>query len=454
MGKTNIKVFLFLFLCSGSLFMFSQLGPLAYNQVFGEPRTYEADTMVGPLHIGGLTKTEVRQKLAEEASKWKETHQVTLKMKDQNVVFQQDFIQFDITETLNHVQDGNQSFFSVGMNNSYFGAMQEKVGSDLYNHILIDKLSDKIVSRAKSLHPEQLNFSIYQYVEDGTSELYEVVSEYQVEVLSESGINSLIEDMNGALIQNQSPFSLLSFVEKDRGTQPSLNRVATGLYGAVLNTNFMVNQRHISTKLPSYAELGKEASVKPEHNHDLVFTNPNEQTYQLNMEVESGQLRVQILGYPLPNEYELSIESKRTIQPRTIVQFSELVQPGDTSLKEEGREGTFVEVYRFEKNNETVVQKDFVSEDYYPPVNRVEVQYGSNDQPPETDPNQGRNPSGSNSPFDEQAPGVDEEQPEGSSSDSPSSGDEANQPSPGSGETEHPEDVWEGPDGNPKSEDK
>lgn len=456
MGKSNIGIFLFLLLCSGFLFTFSQIGPLAYEQVFGEPRTYEAETMVGPIPIEGLTRAEARQKLAAQVSEWNDTHNVTLEMKDQNVVFQKGFIGFDIPETLNQVEDGAKNYFTVEMNESYFGVLQDKVGMDLYDQILVDKLSEKIVARAKALHEEPLHFSIYQYVEDGTTELYEVVSEYRIEVNADMDMTPLVNTLNGAVIQSQTPFSFLSLVEED--TNQSLNAVATAIYGAVLKTNFIIKQRHISTKLPSYAELGKEASVQKKHNHDLVFTNPNEQSYQLNISEKDDRVIVKILGYPLPNSYEISLEKSRKIQPRTIVQFSERVPNGQSNVKIEGREGTSVEVYRFVEDNENVIREDFISDDYYPPVNRVEVRYGTNDQPPETETNPTNN-SGDTPPDRNQTPSSSKKDHTNNSSDSNSksesqsdNGNAGN--AAGNGEDVAPEDIWEVPQGNTKDKDK
>jgi len=460
MGKSNIGIFLFLLLCSGFLFTFSQIGPLAYEQVFGEPRTYDAGTMVGPIPIEDLTREEAKQKLANQVLEWKDTHNVMLDMKDQNVVFQKDFIGFDIPETLNQVEDGTENYFTVDMNESYLDVLQNKVGADLYDHILIDKLSEEILARAETLHKEPLHFSIFQYVEDGTTELYEVVSEYSVEKNADMDVTPLVEALNGAEVRNQTPFSLLSFVEDDM-SQPSLNAVATAVYGAALETNFMIKQRHISTKLPSYAELGKEASVQQKHNHDLVFTNPNEQSYQLNISEENERLIVKILGYPLPNSYEISLENSRNIKPRTIVQFSERVPNGQSNIKIEGREGTSVEVYRFVEDKDNVIRKDFISDDYYPPVNRVEVRYGANDKPPETETNPTNN-SGDNPSEHNQNPSSAEEDQTNNSNDFDSQngenesgfdkGNEGN--ASGNGEKVAPEDVWEEPQGNTKDKEK
>lgn len=469
MGKSNIGVFLFLLICSGFLFTFSQLGPFAYEQVFGEPRTYEPGTMVGPVQIGELTKSEARQKIASRATEWRETHNVTLEMKDHNIVFQKDFIEFDIPATLNQVTDGKKNFFIVEMNEVYFGSLKDKVSDQIYEHILIEDLSEKVMARAKALSNVPLTFSIYQYIGDGATELYEVVSEYSVEVNADMDGIGVMNELNGALIRNQTPFSLLSFVKEDM-SQPSLNAVATTLYGAVLNTNFIINQRHISTKLPDYAELGKEASVKPDRNHDLVFTNPNEQSYQLETSVENGELVVRILGYPLPNTYELSLEDKRTIEPRTIVHLSEFVPVGQPNVKVEGKSGTSVEVYRFVEDDGKTLRKDFISDDYYPPVNRVEVRYGTDEEQDlgnNSDPsntgassNSGESvdtpPSGGNNNEageDPQSSDPNRSTSQGKEQDSQTDMDGGSD-SERSNEDVEPEDIWEKPQGNTKSEDK
>lgn len=373
MERSHIRLFIIMLISSFFIFSFSQVGPLAYEQVFGEPHTYEEGTLVGQISISGLTRVEARQKLASEALKWKETNPVTLEMKDQNVIFPPAFLKIDIPSTLNQVEDGRQTYFSATVDQSYYEELRNEIGTNLYENLLLDKLSEKVVARAKTLHNAPLQFSIYQYIEDGTEELFEIVSEYTLTMPSDSDLLDLVEVIHETELKPESSFSLLSFLKETEVEKKALNAAATAIYGAVLETNFIIKQRHISTKLPSYAELGKEASVNPANNHDFVFTNPNEKSYQLNMTQSGDQLTVQVLGYPLPNRYEISIQETRSIEPRTIVQFSELIPYGETKIKVEGQKGVSAEVYRYVRDTNKVIRKDFLSDDYYPPVNRVEV---------------------------------------------------------------------------------
>ena len=178
-------------------------------------------------------------------------------------------------------------------------------------------------------------------------------------------------------IKGQSQFSLLAKMEELAGKSYSsdvLSRLATAIYEVILPTNFTILERNISEELPSYAELGVEASINPSLNHDLVFSNTNDMTYQMNLAVKGNQLEVSLIGPSFLNKYEIIKSKEQRYTPKTIKQYSAQLPTNTMQVVEEGKEGMEIKVTRkVITNNGKIIKTEELSDDFYPPVHRVEV---------------------------------------------------------------------------------
>ncbi|MCD8502711.1 MAG: VanW family protein [Bacillaceae bacterium] len=160
--------------------------------------------------------------------------------------------------------------------------------------------------------------------------------------------------------------------------------VASVLYNVLMHTNFDILERHISQSLPSYSELGFEAFVSYPH-HDLRFTNPNYVPYTVTAEIDSHVLKISLVGDPLEYRYEVKLLEEQTFSPKTIVHFSEELEPGRFRIEFVGEKGFAAMVMREEYTNEsTLVRSILLSEDFYRPVHQIVVQ-SIKDKPESTD---------------------------------------------------------------------
>jgi len=60
-------------------------------------------------------------------------------------------------------------------------------------------------------------------------------------------------------------------IKKKNEKAELLNVIATGIYQAVLPSNFSIVERNIGSSLPNYANLGFEAKVNPRNNTDFII---------------------------------------------------------------------------------------------------------------------------------------------------------------------------------------
>ncbi|MCQ6278271.1 G5 domain-containing protein [Bacillus sp. EB600] len=205
------------------------------------------------------------------------------------------------------------------------------------------------------------------------------------DVLSKATVSSkeLPEDLQPALtviskieIPAQASFSLLEFAKKqnlETLSTDTLSIIATGIYQAILPTNFAIEERNIGNELPAYAHLGDEAKVDFTQNMDLAFSNPNKTKYTLDLQLNGNSLTVTLKGAKLSYEYKITTKNEQKLMPKTIVQYSPLLTPGQTMVKNAGHNGLTAAVYRQTYKGDILIKSELIGNDYYPPEYRVEI---------------------------------------------------------------------------------
>lgn len=157
------------------------------------------------------------------------------------------------------------------------------------------------------------------------------------------------------------------FVE---GLGGGICQVSSTLYNVALLTRMEIVYRQNHSLPVSYLPLGRDATVY----HDLVdfiFANPYDFPIVLGTEVVENRLSIGIYGAdPLAVEYSIEVGEPTQIPPEEIVQEVSHLQPGEREVTREGQPGYRVEVYRLMKSNGET-HRQFISEDIYPPIDRL-----------------------------------------------------------------------------------
>jgi biopolymer transport protein ExbD len=182
-----------------------------------------------------------------------------------------------------------------------------------------------------------------------------------------------------------SSFSFLDFLKKQKletTSAEALSVIGTGIYQAILPTNFTIEERNIGSELPAYAALGDEAKVDYTQSMDLAFSNPNNSKCTLELQLNGNSLTVTLKGAKLPNEYKITKKNEQKVTPKTVVQYSPLLTSGQTTVKSPGKNGQTVEVYRQTYKGDILEKSELIANDYYPPEYRVEIH--ALDQPAQT----------------------------------------------------------------------
>ncbi len=196
-------------------------------------------------------------------------------------------------------------------------------------------------------------------------------------------LQTYAETVSKIEIPAQANFSLLEFVKKQKlGTMNSdtLSMIATGIYQAILPTNFAIEERNIGNELPAYAILGYDAQLDPAENKDLVFNNPNNTKFTLYFQLSNNSLTVTLKGNKLPYDYKIVTKQAIQLKPKTVIQYSPLLASGQIKVMDTGKNGQSIKVFREIYQGAFLKESDLISNDYYPPEYRVEIHALINNQ--------------------------------------------------------------------------
>jgi len=143
-------------------------------------------------------------------------------------------------------------------------------------------------------------------------------------------------------------------------------QTSTTLYNAALVAGMKIVERHRHRFAPGYIQPGRDAAVAYS-NIDLRFQNPYSFPVRIQGSVEGDLLVISLIGHhELPVKHQIVSQIRQTQDYQTF----RIGKPtGESKVRNTGKEGCEVAVYRF-----TGDRRELISMDTYPAMNRV-VQY-------------------------------------------------------------------------------
>lgn len=381
MGKwLDAKLFVLIILCTTFIFGFSQISSFGYSAVFkqGNGKTYSNGTAIGMVSLSGMTYKQVEQNLLNKITEWNENSSYSLQYENKSTQLSVNIFQIDYQTSLKQIVDGQQAELIVSIDEPLLEeAIRIVVNEEIYKNINIEKLSADLLNSVKTLQPNTMNFQLIEYLKTEGKGANKELSSVTISGVKDqvTNLENLMAKLNDQIVvEPYQTFSLLKAINPNMVNQANseaVNILATGVYRAILPTNFLIVERNISNRLPSYSEIGYEAKVS--NKMDLIFNNPNPFPYTVAFALRDNELQVKLIGVPFPYKYEIRTEVEK-FPPKTILQFSALLGPNESKTIEQGDYGYLAKVFRDTKDkNNQVVDSLAISEDFYPPVHRVEV---------------------------------------------------------------------------------
>ena len=159
--------------------------------------------------------------------------------------------------------------------------------------------------------------------------------------------------------------------EVEQGIGGGVCQVSTTLYNAALLANMEIVSRAHHSRPVDDAPVGRDATVAYP-SPDLKFKNTTPAPVYISASVGGGTVNITLFGRKMDDqEVELVSEGHQVIRPRVIRIADKNLSPGEEIVREAGRPGHRVKIYRIIKKHGQVIKKELICSDFYKPEDRV-----------------------------------------------------------------------------------
>ncbi|MGD6779709.1 hypothetical protein ACQCT3_08365 [Sutcliffiella horikoshii] len=373
----SIKLLIILIGCTGFVFGFSQLGGIMAEKWLPENTSFAEETMIATEEVSNHSKEEAAAKLDKAKSKWISNDTIYLEWTGELLPFPKDAFIYQIPETIDYAENGSVNGIKVELP---IGKLLEQIEAITHSNDIFSSLDSELLKKdmeevASQLKEGDHTFSLANYLTE-ESVAAEISTTAEISISGISSLKELTETFNNLelIIPGNASFSVNEWI---RNEHINLSDEAASIFGSLVYeligpTNFLVSERHISNEMPIWAVEGYEVLVQKDK-MDFVFNNPNPNDYKLNFNVSTSLISGELSGGPLSYEYAVAEVERKALAPKTIVQYSATLPSNGKNVKEQGRDGTYIQLIRTATDTEgNVVETTVYSEDFYAPIQRVE----------------------------------------------------------------------------------
>ncbi|MCG3089259.1 VanW family protein [Sporosarcina cyprini] len=337
---------------------------------------YPPHTIIGNYDISGLTTSEAKAQLASDVTALHDEMELSIVYLDETAQVPKEIVAFNVEKSVVEAQPGEENpLYSIVSADGLETVLEQQFGSISFSKESIEIIAEGIAEEMQSaIFPHVVYITDYMTKADRKQTIVASAS-YSIDHLSPVLVEA-IRSLDGVEIKGHQVFDLMDELGEAAVAPLSdeeLTILASTLYQAVLQTNFAIEERAISSSLPPSIEVGFEAAVNRRLGIGFSFRNPNKADFVLRTEVNANELRFSIEGLPFVYQYESYVERVDTYKPRIIKQFSAFIQTGQVVEKETGTDGLEAIVQRALKQEGVLVEMEPVSKDFYAPVPRVEL---------------------------------------------------------------------------------
>ncbi len=367
------KVFGGVFGAALVVFGTANAGAYAVDEWVFPSAEYGDYTYIGTTDVSNMAVADAKSLFLSQASAVRESSELHVTYLDVTAKYPLKDVEISLDETLERAQSGAQNDFVFDLSESTTRSFLKKQFTDVpFTEADIANIHQQLETALEGGQSvTRVNISSDSLEMQST----EVAQSSFSSSINSIGADELIDALDGTVIGPNESFAFLPMLEELtllEATDAELTEIASAIYGAVLRTNFFIEQRSIGEQVPKNVPIGEEAAINRTLGVDFAFSNPNTSSFTLNVYMENDVLTAAIHGQPFVHTYYISAANDKEVEPRLIKQYSAFVSSGK-KVREEGRDGKRIEVVRSILEGDKEVRVEPVSSDFYPPVHRIEV---------------------------------------------------------------------------------
>lgn len=365
-----VKFSLILSVLSIFIFSFTYFGSDIFSARTSAKQAFSENTTIGSFDVSNKSQDEATTYIQTKVDSWLAQANIRLVYKGQNYPVNTTSFVFGVEDSVSSATSGAQNDLYVHWEEEALNNLN--LPSSILAKLDPEKLTIEMQSSAQKLIPE-MEIKLQDFL---PAEEPVIITTASVK-LSSDVESELIEELAPIEILPDSMFSLAAYANENGQANLSastLSQMGSALYKALLQSDILIVERHISSQLPKNIELGYETKVDFSKNLDLKFYNPNDTSYKIELNLNGQELEAVVTGAPLIYEYKITASGKQEFKPRIIKQYSPHLKQGQKSVQTEGKAGLLIKINReiYGENGE-LLENEFISEDFYPPIHRVEV---------------------------------------------------------------------------------
>ncbi|MFB1080522.1 VanW family protein [Jeotgalibacillus sp. JSM ZJ347] len=356
-------------------------GPALLPDVTAGEEIFSEGTMIGRTNVAGLSFEEAEAAVTEDILNWQQQSELIVTYGEEKSELDPELIEFFPREAVQTANDGAVNPVPLNVNmgdavmilNRDFGLPE----SEVLDPAKVQSEIERRITFLQTGEEDPIELSVLLASGTGETLIAEAAGNFTVTAAQQNYIFTH-ESVTLAPGEYYSVLNLsnqvIESVEDYEITDEELSKIASVIHTAVLETPLAIAERHISLMLPDYAVPGKEASIAIAGNNDYKVMNATQSPFTINLESIQGALYVRITGPVQPFTYTAEIPETDILPFRTVRQYSAFVADGAVEVTEPGLDGQLIPIERVTLDVDSIeIDREFLYEDFYPPVHRVEV---------------------------------------------------------------------------------
>ncbi|KZE39995.1 hypothetical protein AV656_01575 [Bhargavaea cecembensis] len=376
-NKKSLSVFMGVLASTFFFYIFASGGSMLAGNLLFPSKDFGENTYIGPYDVSDFKEPETVKVLSDGVTDLQGRFDVNIVYQDASFQLPQEAVSYDVDGTIDNASSGQENPMLAQVNGEAVRTLlSQNFGELSFTEQELSSITDGIERRLRS-GTMPANIQITDFMDANRLSAADQVASttFSGQPVSNGLLNAMAA-LDGYLVEAGSSVSFIQMLESTENgtlTEAEMTRIASVLYATVLNTNFIIDERSISDRLPEGIPVGYEAAVNISTGMDFKFTNPNGSAFTIRTDVTGDSLTVALEGLPLMYDYSTSVTGLENFDPRTIKQFSENVRTASPRIDEEGEEGVRVTVLKHVSAGSIEQSVEEVSTDFYAPVHRIEV---------------------------------------------------------------------------------
>lgn len=347
--------------------------------------TYEPNTRLGSVYIGGLREEEIFNRVDEKVKEWYLDEYVVFEVtyQDYQIPIDRDVILFALNTELYDIQGGvtNELLVSIQYTDQEIlknSILEKEFIKDLVDgedvnidlqRLINDLLDDAALMKAYS----SLDIEDYIIDQKKATVTLETVEITLPQGLSYSNLDTKIKNVypdGKILLEEKTLFDIVEVFGSEM-TNVEMNVLSNAMLKSIHETNFLINEVNYNTEIDSrydldeYPYYGANTVIDSVNGFTFSFYNPNELDYYFELIQEEGVVKLVLKGIPFA--YEIT-----TSEVYTEIPFITQTTNKSSLVNEEGRNGVVYEVYRIIKDyNGEIISEEKIIYEFYHPIKRI-----------------------------------------------------------------------------------